>query len=191
MNPQLKKRVENLVREKIEITDYDPDWPNMFKKEAIYLKKILPEKIVKRIEHFGSTAIPGISAKPVIDILVEVSSLSETKKSIVPILKSKGYDYFWRPTIGDEPPFYAWFIKRNAKGKRTHHIHMVEKGSELWDRIFFRDYLRKFPKEAKKYDLLKRSLSKKFKNDRIAYTKSKTEFITNLTRKAKKYYKAT
>lgn len=191
MDPQLKKRMEKLIREEIEITDYNPDWLNLFKKEASYLKKILPSAIVKRIEHFGSTAIPGISAKPVIDILVEVTSLIETKKQVVPILKSKGYEYLWRPTIGDKPPFYAWFIKRNSKGKRIHHIHMVEKDSELWDRLFFRDFLREFPKEAKKYDLLKRELSAKFKNDRVMYTKSKTKFITNLTRRAKSYYKET
>jgi len=61
-----------------------------------------------------------------VDILVEVVSLEETKKRIVPVLEAGGYDYFWRPAWGnDTPPFYPWFIKRNAAGVRTHHIHMA------------------------------------------------------------------
>lgn len=57
---------------------------------------------------------------------------------IVPILEAEGYEYFWRPVCcNDGTPYYAWFIKRNSQGKRTHHIHMVEANSELWDRIYF------------------------------------------------------
>ena len=189
MNKSLKQRIAKVVKEKVEIVPYDKNWPTMFKKEKNYLTKILPNNIVNRIEHFGSTAIPEISAKPIIDMLVEVSSLEETKKRVVPILEAKGYDYFWRPTIGNEPPYYAWFIKRGKNGERTHHIHMVEADSELWDRLYFRDYLRKFPKEAKCYEKLKFELAKKFNNDRVEYTKRKTNFIVKLTKKAKEYYK--
>ena len=160
----------------------------IIEKEADFLRSKLPKAIVKRIEHYGSTAIPGSSAKPIIDMLVEVSSLDETKKQIVPILESEGYEYFWRPTIGDQPPYYAWFIKRNSCGKRTHHIHMVEADSGLWDNLYFRDYLREFPGEAKRYDRLKKSLSWKFQNDRVGYTGGKTEFIVSLTKKAREYY---
>ena len=149
---------------------------------------MLPKSLVIRIEHFGSTAIPGLAAKPVIDILVEVSSLDETKKQIVPILKSEGYDYFWRPELFDGPPVYAWFIKRDSEGKRTHHIHIVEADSKLWDRLYFRDYLREFPAEAKRYEEIKRFLFEKYPKDRVAYTKGKTDFIVSVTEKAKRYY---
>lgn len=189
MDKNLKQRIEELVREEISIVPYNPKWPSLFEKEAAFLRSKLPSKLIKRIEHFGSTSIPGLLAKPIIDILVEVSSLEETKKQIVPILKSEGYEYFWRPTIGDQAPFYAWFIKRNSNGKRTHHIHMVEADSDLWDRIYFRDYLKEFPDEAKHYDELKRSLSEKYPNDRVAYTKEKTDYIVSTTKKAKQYYK--
>jgi GrpB-like predicted nucleotidyltransferase (UPF0157 family) len=188
MNRALKKRIEELVKEEVVITPYNPDWPRVFEEEKSNLQKILPKKIIKRIEHFGSTAISGLSAKPIIDILVEVSSLEETKKQIVPILEKKGYEYFWRPTIGNKPPYYAWFIKRDTMGKRTHHLHMVEANSELWDRLYFRDYLREFPNKAREYSDLKERLSKKYPNNRTAYTKNKTKFILATTEEAKKYY---
>lgn len=188
MNKSLKQRIEELVREEIAIVPYNSEWPSLFEKEVTFLRSKLPENIVKRIEHFGSTAIPRLSAKPIIDILVEVSSLDKTKKQIIPILESEGYEYFWRPTIGNQAPYYAWFIKRNSDGKRTHHIHIVEANSGLWDRLYFRDYLREFPDEAKRYDDFKKSLAEKFPNNRVEYTKGKTAFIVPITEKAKEYY---
>lgn len=188
MNKNLKKRIEELVKEDVDIVSYNKNWPKIYIKEKNHLMRILPPSIVKRIEHFGSTSIVNIPSKPVIDILVEVTSLVKTKKRIVPIMENLGYEYFWRPTIGNEPPFYAWFIKRDRRGQRTHHIHMVESDSKLWDRLLFRDYLNEFPKKAKQYGELKISLSKKYPNDRVAYTKGKTEFIQKTTKEAKKYY---
>ena len=191
MDDKIKKRIQELVKEEVSIVSYDSVWPKMFEEEAAFLRRKLPQNIVNKIEHFGSTAVHGLSAKPIIDILVEVSSLEETKKQIVPILETAGYEYFWRPAFGDDgPPYYAWFIKRNSEGKRTHHIHMVEADSELWDRIYFRDYLRQFPEIAKQYDDLKRRLSDQHTNDRVKYTEEKSGFILSVTKKAKEYYKS-
>lgn len=190
MDEKLKKRLAELVKEDISIVSYGSAWPKMFEDEAAFLRGKLPRKLVKRIEHFGSTAVPGLSAKSIIDILVEVTSLEEARKQIVPILEAEGYEYFWRPTVGDRPPYYAWFIKRDSNGNRTHHIHMVEADSELWDRTYFRDYLREFPAEAKRYDQLKRKLSARHRNDRIKYTEEKSDFILSVTKKAKYYYKS-
>lgn len=190
MDRKLKKRIEELVKEKISIIPYDPNWVIMFEKESAFLRDKLPNELVRKIEHFGSTAIPGISAKPIIDILVEITNYDETKKRVVPILETEGYEYFWRSSIGNQPPFYVWFIKRNSEGKRTYHIHMVEADSELWDRLYFRDYLKEFPEKAKSYDKLKRVLSEKHPNDRIKYTQEKSNFIISITRKAKEYYKS-
>lgn len=98
----------------------------------------------------------------------------------MPLLESKGYDYVWRPTHGDDgPPFYAWFIKRNpATGCRTHHLHMVEVHfAEHWDRLIFRDYLIERPDVAQQHRALKIHLAAAHTNDRIAYTRGKTEFI--------------
>lgn len=189
MDAKLKKRIEELIKEEISIVPYDLTWVKIFEDEATFLREKLPQNLIKRIEHFGSTAVPGLSAKPIIDILVEIMSLEETKRQIVPILKNEGYEYFWRPAFGDNGlPYYVWFIKRNSEGKRICHIHMVEADSELWDRLYFRNYLRQFSAETKRYDELKRKLSKKYPNDRVKYTEEKSDFILAVTKKAKKYY---
>jgi GrpB-like predicted nucleotidyltransferase (UPF0157 family) len=188
MPETLEEKIARVVKEEVAVMPYDPHWPQMFELERDHLKACLPSGLVKRIEHFGSTAVPGLSAKPIIDILVEVSDLQETKKRIAPILEQQGYDYFWRPTWGDDtPPFYAWFIKRNDDGDRTHHIHMVEADFEHWNRLLFRDYLIEFPDVAREYGNLKKTLSEAHGKDRIAYTKAKTDFILAVTEKAKKY----
>lgn len=189
MDEILKQKIQQLVREEIEIVSYNPSWPRLFEKEKAFLQDTLPDDILGRIEHFGSTAVPGLSAKPIIDILVEVSSLEETKNKVVPLLESEGYEYLWRPTIGNQPPYYAWFIKRNSKGVRSHHIHMVKSDSILWKRLYFRDYLIDFPAEAKRYDTLKKTLAKRYSHDRIEYTKQKSDYILKITDKAVTYYR--
>ena len=135
-----------------------------------------------------------MAAKPIIDMLVEVSDLEETKVQIAPLLEAQGYDYVWRPSHGnDGPPFYAWFIKRDrATGSRTHHIHMVEADFvEQWDRLLFRDYLIAHPHVAREYEMLKMQLADTFADDRVAYTNAKTTFIVRVTEHAKNFYGAT
>lgn len=185
----LEEQVRRLVQEKIEILDYDPSWPMLFQKEKEYLLACLPKGSTGRIEHFGSTAVPGLAAKPIIDILVEVKDLEEAKQTIAPILRAQGYEYLWRPTWGDDtPPFYAWFIKRDSTGSRTHHIHVVEPSFEHWDRLFFRDYLIEHPHAAQEYQRLKLESAHAHANDRVAYTKAKTAFILKTTKEAKSLY---
>ena len=186
----LEAKIKRVLEEQVAIVPYDPAWPQMFEEEKKHLLGCLPRELIGRIEHFGSTAIPNLAAKPIIDMLVEVTSLDETRKRVVPILEAQGYDYFWRPTHGDDgPPFYAWFIKRDSNGHRTHHIHMLESDFEHWDRLLFRDYLIENPAAAKEYELLKLRLSRAHRNDRVAYTDGKTEFIARVTKKAKEYYR--
>src|SRR5574342_959117 len=157
----LEERVKRAVQEEVAIVPYNPEWPRMFTREKQHLLNCLPAELIGRIEHFGSTAVPKLAAKPIIDILVEVADLEETKKHIVPVLESQGYDYFWRPSFGDDiPPFYAWFIKRDSKGIRTHHVHMVESHFAHWDRLFFRDYLIEYPDVAVEYQDLKLRLAR-------------------------------
>ena len=143
----MNERIRRLIAEEIAIVDYDPQWPDLFLQERDHLRACLPQQLVGRIEHFGSTAVPGLAAKPVVDMLVEVTDLEATKAGIAPLLESQGYDYMWRPTHGDDgPPFYAWFIKRHPLTRlRTHHIHMVEPHFEHWDSLLFRDYLIEHP----------------------------------------------
>jgi GrpB-like predicted nucleotidyltransferase (UPF0157 family) len=185
-------RIRRLVQEEVAIAPYDPAWPRLFLDEKAHLLACLPNELVRRIEHFGSTAVPGLAAKPVVDMLVEVSSLEATKERIVPVLEAQGYDYLWRPTHGDDgPPFYAWFIKRHPDtGVRTHHIHMVEAHfAQHWARLLFRDYLIEHPEIANDYEGLKRRLASEFPHDRAAYTNGKKEFIDRVTALAKQHYR--
>ena len=185
----LEEKIKRVLAEEVAIVPYDPAWRQMFEEEKRHLLSCLPRELIGRIEHFGSTAIPGMAAKAIIDMLVEVTSLDETRERIVPILEAQGYDYFWRPTHGDDgPPFYAWFIKRDSEGNRTHHIHMLESDFEHWERLLFRDYLIEHPATAKEYESLKLRLSADYRNDRVAYTNGKTEFIKQVTEKAKESY---
>jgi GrpB-like predicted nucleotidyltransferase (UPF0157 family) len=187
----LEQRIQRVVREEIAIVPYDPRWPEMFRREKEHLLAILPGDLIRRIEHFGSTAVPGLAAKPVVDILVEVTDLRATQTRIAPLLEQQGYDYFWRPTHGDDgPPWYAWFIKRDpATRVRTHHIHMVEGHfTEHWDRLLFRDYLINHPSVAREYEQLKLRLASASPRDRVAYTQGKSNFIRDVTEKAKRLY---
>ncbi len=185
-----EQRIQRVVREEVTIAPYDPAWPESFRQEKEHLLSCLPNDLIRRIEHFGSTAVPGLAAKPIVDMLVEVTDLQATKVRIVPVLESQGYDYFWRPTHGDDgPPFYAWFIKRDPRtGVRTHHIHMVEGHfTEHWDRLLFRDYLVEHPEVAREYGALKIRLASASPRDRVAYARGKTDFIDRVTERAKRY----
>src|SRR5262249_31371737 len=167
----LEQRIQRVVREEVDIVPYDPQWPAIFRSEKDHLVSCLPHDLIRRVEHFGSTAVPGLAAKPLVDVLVEVTDLRATRVRIAPVLEAQSYDYFWRPTHGDDgPPFYAWFIKRNPQsGVRTHHIHMVERQFEHWDRLLFRDYLIDHPNRAREYEMLKRRLASESPRDRVAY----------------------
>lgn len=181
-----EEKIRRVVQEDVAVVPYDPRWPGLFEAENNHLLSCLPHELIGRIEHFGSTAVPGLAAKPIVDMLVEVRSLAETRERIVPILEGQGYDYFWRPTWGDDtPPFYAWFIKRDSEGNRTHHIHMVERDFEHWERLLFRDYLIEHAEVAREYAELKVRLAAEHAGDRVAYTKAKTAFIAKVTQVAK------
>jgi len=185
----LEDRIKRVLQENVSLVPYDPAWPRMFADEKKHLMACLPSRLIRRIEHFGSTAIPGMAAKPIVDMLVEVSSLDETKVIISPVLEAQGYDYFWRATHGEAgPPFYAWFIKRDSAGVRTHHIHMVERDFEHWDRLLFRDYLIDRPEVAQEYEKLKLALTRDYQNDRVAYTDGKADFVARVTKAAREYY---
>jgi GrpB-like predicted nucleotidyltransferase (UPF0157 family) len=187
----LEQRIRRVSQEDVSIEPYDPRWPESFRREKEHLLSCLPDDLIRRVEHFGSTAVPGLAAKPVVDILVEVTDLQATRVRIVPVLEAQGYDYFWRPTRGDDgPPFYAWFIKRDrTTGARTHHIHMVESHFEHWDRLLFRDYLIEHPHVAADYQGLKIRLASDYPNDRVAYTEGKTAFVVKVTGQAKQFYR--
>jgi GrpB-like predicted nucleotidyltransferase (UPF0157 family) len=155
----------------VHIVPYDPTWPLLFQAERSLLASALSEWVVGSIEHVGSTAVVGLSAKPVIDIMVGVGSLpaSEAAK---PVLQKHGYQYADYKT-----DVMHWFCRPSFE-VRTHHLHLVPYGSSLWhERLAFRDLLRANPAVAREYDTLKRELALKHRFDREAYTQAKYPFI--------------
>jgi GrpB-like predicted nucleotidyltransferase (UPF0157 family) len=169
--------------EYIEIEPYDDEWPDLFKEEAKFLMEKLPQDILLEFHHIGSTAIPEMPAKPIIDIGVMVTSFDDAKEQIVPTMEELGYEYCWRT---DRNPPFMTFIKRNGEGKRTFHVHMAEEEHNFWDRLYFREYLKKHQQEARNYFDLKMALSKQFAEDREAYTQGKEEYVSRITELAKK-----
>jgi GrpB-like predicted nucleotidyltransferase (UPF0157 family) len=183
----LEELLARLARDEIRLAPYDPAWPESFRAERERLRATLPEGLVGRIEHVGSTAVPGLVAKPVVDVLVEVASLEDAKARMVPVLVAQGCDYVWRPTTGDDGgPWYCWFIRRDAAGRRTHHLHVVEPHFPHWDRLRFRDWLIAHPDVAAEYAALKGMLAERHPGDRTAYTEGKTEFVVRVTEEAKR-----
>lgn len=166
----------------IEVVPYDPAWPLQFAaaRETI-LKAIGP--YVERIEHMGSTAVPGLCAKPVIDILIGVPSLQDSPHFLPP-LQELGYTYI--PEHESEFPERR-YLHLIVNGKHIHHLHIVEPGSNFFKvQLQFRDHLRRHPDDAARYAELKMDLAARFRNDREAYTESKSDFIRSvleLTRK--------
>ncbi|MBL7953061.1 MAG: GrpB family protein [Flavobacteriales bacterium] len=180
-----QKRLQELMRERIAVLPYDPSWPQRYTEVEARLKKLLPKNLVQRIAHIGSTAVPGLSAKPIIDVQVEVNDLQEVRERVVPMMEEQGYEFIWRRSMGESEPYYAWFILRNERGERMEHVHIIAPDHVSADRIVFRDLLRKHPEEAASYETLKNMLAKKFAKDRVAYTQGKTEFIHSTLRKGR------
>lgn len=181
------RHVERALHEPVEIVPYDPAWPALFAEEAAHLRALLPAELIGRIEHFGSTAVPGLAAKPIIDMLVEVRSMEDVAQRIAPLLQAEAYEFFWRaPEHGLPGMDYAWFIRRDAAGRRTHHIHFLEAGSSEWERLLFRDYLRAHPEAARAYGALKLRIAAEHPDDRVAYARAKTRFVREAMQAARR-----
>jgi GrpB-like predicted nucleotidyltransferase (UPF0157 family) len=157
--------------ESIRIVPYDPAWPTLFEQERSALEDGIGAWVVGGIHHVGSTAVPGLEAKPIIDILVGVESL-DGSRDCFELLRT--LDYLHAPYLPEE---MHWFCKPHPS-RRTHHLHLVPAGSRRYrDELAFRDRLRSSPATAADYASLKRSLAQRFAGDREAYTDAKAEFI--------------
>jgi len=166
---------------KVSIVEHRPQWREMFKEEKQLLHAILGE-VSAKIEHIGSTAVNGLAAKPVIDIMIGLPDFS-VADNFVPKIEALGYEYIKK--YEDEMPFRRYFFK-NIAGGRTHQIHMVEIGSEFWERhLLFRDYLRQNPEMVNQYAALKKQLAEREWEDVNEYADAKSEFIRSIENKAK------
>ena len=168
--------------DEIELVAYDPVWPAMYAAEAARVRAALPAGLVDAIEHFGSTAVPGMTAKPVIDLLVAVRSLEEACAVAVAPLVALGYA-FWAGNPQRDRLFFVKGLPPSAP-HRTHHLHVTERDGKLWRQLLFRDYLRTHADEAASYAALKQALAAQHPKDREAYTVAKTAYVAEIMAKA-------
>jgi GrpB-like predicted nucleotidyltransferase (UPF0157 family) len=166
------------AEEPVRIVPYDARWPGHFERERTLLLEAIGPWLAGSIEHIGSTAIPGLPAKPVIDIMAGVTSLDASRPALAP-LAACAYCYFpYRPDV------MHWFCKPSP-AFRTHHLHLVPVQSRLWiERLAFRDYLRAHPDVAVEYAGLKRRLADLHRFDREAYTDAKGPFVQRILQEA-------
>lgn len=167
--------------DRVEITAYSPLWPAVFEIERDRLVAIFGADAVL-IEHIGSTAVPGLGAKPIIDILLGAPTLDVVERHI-PALVESGYRYV--PEFERSIPGRRYFVKQH--GHPGHfHLHAVVYDTQFWrDHIAFRDILRADPGLAERYWRLKTALAARFRNDRAACTDARNEFIRNALARVK------
>jgi GrpB-like predicted nucleotidyltransferase (UPF0157 family) len=169
----------------IEVVAYDERWVERFAVAERELRVALAPFVVE-IEHIGSTAVPGLAAKPVIDIQVGVQTLDDSAE-IVSAVESLSYEYV--PEFEDELPDRRYF-RRWDGGRRSHQIHLVERSNtEWWDRhVRFRDWLRDHDDDRLRYAELKTNLASTHRDDRRAYTDAKSGFIRAIEQKSVSAY---
>jgi GrpB-like predicted nucleotidyltransferase (UPF0157 family) len=166
----------------IVVSEYDPGWPALFERESSNIRNALGS-LVLAVEHMGSTAVPGLPSKPIIDLLVGVPSLEEAKQRCIDPIEALGYVYI--------PEYASWipgelFFRKGPPGPWTHHVHLMEPSHPRWETLLvFRDYLRAHPEAARAYADLKRSLASSSREDIEAYRTGKNVFVDETTAKAR------
>ncbi|HYT25287.1 MAG TPA: GrpB family protein [Actinomycetota bacterium] len=162
----------------VELVEYDPSWPKQFAEERDRIQAALGHAALV-VEHIGSTAVPGLPAKPIIDIMVGVSDIERSGQAVAALI-DLGYDY--APEFETDIPERRYFYRGIP---HSHHVHMVARTSDFFDRhLIFRDHLRTHPEAAAEYARLKRGLAARFRNDRDAYTEGKRAFVETVVEAA-------
>ncbi len=173
-----EESLRQAIREQVRIVSYDPKWPQKYEVERARLLALFPEAFLA-LEHVGSTAVPGMAAKPIVDMIGGVRSLEEAD-ALLPALCQNGYSTsaeFNATLIGQR------WLMRHAGGHRTHHLHLIVHEAPEWRRkITFRDALRSNPDVARRYQELKANLAEAIGSDREAYTSAKTQFVEEIIR---------
>jgi GrpB-like predicted nucleotidyltransferase (UPF0157 family) len=152
----------------VQVVDYDPAWPASFEVEHRRLAPMLGDA---DIHHIGSTAVPGLVAKPVIDMMALITDIDAP---IAVLVERAGYQF---PRAYNATLSHHRFLCYPTASHRTHHLHLVDEQHELDRRLCFRDRLRADPVLAREYAMLKRRLASRFADDREAYTDAKRQFV--------------
>jgi len=155
----------------VRVVPYDASWPQRFERERELLLEVLGEHLAGGVHHVGSTAVPGMAAKPTVDIMAGVGSLDAARACFEPLARA---DYEYAPYRPDE---MHWFCKPDPV-TRTFHLHLVPSDSRRFAAtLAFRDALRADPETAADYETMKRGLAERFAEDRESYTAAKADFI--------------
>jgi GrpB-like predicted nucleotidyltransferase (UPF0157 family) len=165
----------------VTIVDYDASWPERYELESAAIADVLGP-VALRIDHVGSTSVPGLGAKPIVDIQVSVAALQPMAPYVEP-LRAIGYEYFeWLNEDGiDDYPYFA----KPPEPPRAFHIHVAESGSHHERRhLAFRDWLRAHPEDAAAYERTKRELATREWETTDHYANAKTAFIATITARA-------
>ncbi|MCC5883884.1 MAG: GrpB family protein [Halomonas sp.] len=168
--------LQQAIDEPVHLVEYDPVWPARFDAERDRLWERFQTELLD-VQHIGSTAIPGMPAKPIIDVMAGVGSMAVADALFEPLLDN-GYvtSVEFNAGLSDR----RWLM-RHAHGRRTHHLHVVVHNGEVWrQRLAFRDALRADPIQATRYAALKRELASRHHEDREAYTRAKGEFVRSI-----------
>ena len=165
------------------LSEHRAEWTKFYEQEKDSIISALGTKNISRINHIGSTSVPGLIAKPTIDILLEIPTDADIP-SLTAALISAGYICNTQP---NNPAPHLMFMKGyTPQGFRGQAVHLHVRFPGDWDELYFRDYLRSHPETAKSYGKLKQNLQLRYEHDRDAYTEAKTDFIQEATRLARK-----
>lgn len=168
-----------LKRGTVQLRAHNQNWKKIFEEEKALLLRHFPSQILE-ISHGGSTAIPGMPAKPIIDMFAVVSSLEEAEQ-MRKELESLNYHY-----RGEEGVPGRILYAKGEEEIRTHHLHLVERESDEWkNHLLIKNYYLRHPEVAQGYAELKKALAEQYPNDRIAYGKGKSDFIQSVIKRAK------
>lgn len=165
------------------LTDYKPEYQAWYKTQAAQLTKILGTEKILRMNHIGSTAVVGIPSKPIIDILLEINFKLLTANKLIDLLENHGWILMSKNDASSNYVFNKGYTP-DGFAEKVYHLHVRPLGD--WDELYFRDYLMQSPKTQLEYTALKESLLRKYKNNRDAYTDSKTQFVKGVNALARK-----
>jgi GrpB-like predicted nucleotidyltransferase (UPF0157 family) len=164
---------------RVELVPHQDEWADQFAEEADRLKGLFGGHIIE-IYHAGSTSIPGIKAKPVIDLVVAIDDIKLVERY------NQGMTDLGYVSVGEFGIPGRRFFRRDVDGKRTHNVHIFQHDHpEIARMIAFRDYLREHPDEAKQYELLKEDLARQFPYDTTIYARGKSSYVEGVIRKAR------
>ena len=167
--------------EPVHIAAFDPSWPSLFAEERARVFGAVG-RWVEEVEHVGSTAVPGLDAKPVVDLMAGLRSMRDADACVGPLV-GLGYSY-WAEGAEPHHRLFVRFVDPEMS-VRTHNLHLVEAGGRYWrERLLFRDHLREHPETAAEYARLKRGLAERHRDDREAYTAAKSRFVSEVLRRA-------